>query len=154
MRNACFCFSRPPILVSKTHPKIMLFLDLPGQTFLWFYVDFMRKWSMQKSLQNAADLHFPILAAQWLQNTWFVWFLQMRRKPREAPIGLTLQNPPSGANAGYILASLRSQNMFLKTHWFVDAFGLPFGSLLVPFWFQVAPCCSTFGTIFYILSSC
>ena len=48
-----FWFSRPSILASKTHPKLMLF-KTPSWTLVVFYVDFIRKLSILKPLQNLA----------------------------------------------------------------------------------------------------
>ena len=40
----------------------------------------------------------------------------------------------------------------LEAHWFVDVFCSPFASLLVPFWFQLAPFRITLKCFFYVFS--
>ena len=47
MRNACFCYFRPPILVHKSSFSI----HIPGHPFK-FYDDFMWNWSIFGPLQN------------------------------------------------------------------------------------------------------
>ena len=49
--------------------------------------------------------------------------------------------------------SSRSLNMFLESHWFVDAFCSAFDSLVVRFWFQLANVGFIFGIVFlwYVL---
>ena len=87
-------------------------------------------------------LHFPVLAVQLLKNKRFFYWLRLRQIHRETPSGSALWNPVaakmapqyrlSGANMSTFLGSLRAFYGGLKPDRFLDAFWLPFGSLLLP----------------------
>ena len=51
MRNACFCFSSPAMLVSLFKSNVFP-RHVPGHPFSWFYVDFMRNGSIWAPLPN------------------------------------------------------------------------------------------------------